>query len=350
MVTESTFGNVEGRLAHAYLLDGGEGLSLRVTDYGARLVSLWVPGRDGRAEDIVLGFDDAQSYARSPAYFGATVGRYGNRIARGQFTLQGREYRVDCNEGGNHLHGGQHGWDSRVWEADAGEESVTFRARSAPGEMGFPGGCEVTSTYTLLGRSLRITMEAIPSETTVINMVHHSYFNLAGHASGNVLRQRMRLSSDYYTPVDEALLATGEVLVVDGTPYDFRELRPIGASAGNGLTINSDIASGVSVEYDHNWCLRGGGADLSEAAEVFDPVSGRRMHLSTSEPGVQMYTGGYLDDHIMGKDATRYCKNAGFTLETQKFPDSPRFSHFPTATVGAGELYRHTMLFEFSID
>ena len=349
MVTESTFGHVEDHPAHAYFLDGGEGVCLRVTNYGARLVSLWVPGRDGRAEDIVLGFDDAQSYAQSPAYFGATVGRYGNRIARGQFTLQGIEYRVDCNEGDNHLHGGRHGWDSRIWDVEAGEASVTFRTGSAPGEMGFPGSCDVASTYTLLGRSLRITMEAIPSETTVINMVHHSYFNLAGHASGDILRQQMRMPSDFYTPVDEALLATGEVLRVDGTPYDFRELRPIGATTRNGPIIDPAVASRDVVEYDHNWCLRGGGADLSEAAEAFDPASGRRMHLSTSEPGIQLYTGGYLDDQIIGKDASRYCKNAGFTLETQKFPDSPRFSHFPTATVGAGELYRHTMLFNFSI-
>ncbi len=350
MVTESTFGHVEDHVAHAYFLDGGEGVCLRVTNYGARLVSLWVPGRDGHAEDIVLGFDDAQSYAQSPAYFGATVGRYGNRIARGQFTLQGRDCRVDCNEGLNHLHGGRHGWDSRRWDVEAGEASVTFRTRSAPGEMGFPGGCDVASTYALFGRSLRITMEAMPSETTVINMVHHSYFNLAGHASGDVLSHQMRLPSDYYTPVDGDLLATGEVLTVDGTPYDFRELRSIGASAGSGPTSNSAISSRGGVEYDHNWCLRGGGVDLSEAAEVFDPVSGRRMHLSTSEPGLQMYTGGYLDDRIVGKDDSRYCKNAGFTLETQKFPDSPRFSHFPTATVRAGDNYRHTMLFEFSID
>jgi aldose 1-epimerase len=347
MVAESMFGRVDGWPAHAYMLDSGEGVSLRVTDYGARLVSLWVPGRDGRAEDIVLGFDDAESYVRSTAYFGATVGRYGNRIARGQFTLLGEQYRVDCNEGANHLHGGRHGWDSRLWDVEVADTSVTFRTRSAPGEMGFPGGCEVTSTYELLGRSLRITMEAIPSETTVINMVHHSYYNLAGHASGNVLTQQMRLPSDFYTPVDEALLATGEILAVAATPYDFRELRPIRATSWDAPAAHSDVAIGDG-GYDHNWCLRGGGADLSEASEAFDPGSGRRLNLWTSEPGVQMYTGGYLDDQIIGKGGSRYCKNAGFTLETQKFPDSPRFSHFPTATVLAGDLYRHEMLLVFS--
>lgn len=347
MITESAFGQVDGHPAHSYDIDGGDGVSLRLTDYGARLVALWVPARDGRADDIVLGFDDAESYVQSPAYFGATVGRYGNRIARGQFTLLGREYHVDCNEGANHLHGGRNGWDSRLWDAEVGQTSVTFRTSSAPNEMGFPGGCEVASTYELLGTSLRITMEALPSETTVINMVHHSYFNLAGHASGNVLKQQMRLPSDFYTPVDDALLATGEVLAVDGTPYDFRELRPIRVTSEAAPTANLAVTVRDG-GYDHNWCLRGGGTDLSEAAEVFDPGSGRRLHLSTSEPGVQMYTGGYLDDQIVGKGGSRYCKHAGFTLETQKFPDSPRFSHFPTATVVAGDRYRHEMLFAFS--
>jgi aldose 1-epimerase len=215
--------------------------------------------------------------------------------------------------------------------------------------MGFPGACDVSTTYELRGSFLRITMCAIPSETTVINMVHHSYFNLAGHASGDILGQQLRLPCDYYTPVDEALLATGEVLAVDGTPFDFRELRPIGATSRDARPTNSTIALRDG-DYDHNWCLRGGGAGLSEAAEVFEPGSGRRLRLSTSEPGVQMYTGGYLNEQVIGKGGARYCKNAGFTLETQKFPDSPRLSHFPSATVLAGDRYSHDMLFAFLVD
>jgi aldose 1-epimerase len=348
MVTDSAFGLVDGTPAHAYFLDGGEGVSLRLTDYGARLVSLWVPGRDGRSEDVVLGFDDVESYAQSPAYFGATVGRYGNRIAGGRFTLLGEEFFVDCNEGANHLHGGRDGWDRRVWDAEAGASSVTFRTWSASGEMGFPGACDVSTTYELRGSFLRITMCAVPSATTVINMVHHSYFNLAGHASGDVLGQELRLPCDFYTPVDEALLATGEVLTVVGTPFDFRELRPIGAASGTGAAGNS--AAAINGGYDHNWCLRGHGSNQSEAAEAFDSGSGRRMRLTTSEPGVQVYTGGHLDDHIIGKGGTRYRKNAGFTLETQRFPDSPRFSHFPPSSVQAGDRYQHDMLFAFSTD
>ncbi len=336
MVTEGSFGEVDGQRARSFSIDSGSGVSLILSDYGARLVALNVPDRDGTVDDIVLGFDNAQAYADSTCYFGATVGRYANRIALGQFDLLGIPIQVDCNEGRNHLHGGHDGWDRRVWAADCADTSVTFTTVSPPGEMGFPGRCEVSTTYDLQGRTLRITMEAISSETTVINMVNHSYFNLAGHASGHVLAQQMRLPSDFYVPVDDELLATGEVRAVASTAFDFRDLRTIGLLGGE--------------DRDHNWCLRGGSAELAEAAEVYDPGSGRRLRLWTSEPGVQMYTGGKLDNRIIGKGGARYCRNAGFTLETQKFPGSPNFAHFPTAILRAGELYRHEMVFEFSTD
>ncbi len=348
MATMDTFGQVEGQPAHSFLLEGDAGISLRLTDYGARLVSLWVPGRDGHAADIVLGFDGADAYAASPAYFGATVGRYGNRIARGRFPLQGNEYVVDRNEGGNHLHGGHAGWDRRIWDAEPHGAGVTFRTISLPGDMGFPGGCEVTSTYQLSGRVLRITMEAIPSETTVINMVHHSYFNLAGHGSGTVLEQHLRLPSDFYVPVDDELLPTGEILALAGTPFDFRDLRPIGAPPSDPSHARTDDGA-ANGEYDHNWCLRGASAGLTEAAEAYDPGSGRRMRLLTTEPGMQVYTGAKLSNGIVGKDGSPYCTFAGFTLETQKFPDAPNQAHFPSATVRAGDVYRHEMVFEFSV-
>lgn len=349
MATTQRFGEVEGRQAHSFLIEGDAGVSLRLTDYGARLVSLWVPGRDGDAADIVLGFDSADAYVASPAYFGATVGRYGNRIARGRFSLLGTEYRVDRNEGPNHLHGGRAGWDRRIWDAEPNGAGVTFRTTSLPGEMGFPGGCDVSSTYRLSGRVLHITMEAIPSETTIINMVNHSYFNLAGHGSGTVLEQHLRLPSDFYVPVDDELLPTGEILALDGTPFDFRLLRSIGA-ARKDPREEPAAHQAAMVEYDHNWCLRGGGAGLREAAEAYDPGSGRRMRLWTTEPGVQVYTGGQLSEEIVGKGGFPYCRFAGFTLETQKFPDSPNLAHFPSATVHAGDIYRHEMVLEFSVD
>jgi aldose 1-epimerase len=351
MIHEEPFGEVDGRPARAFRLDGGAGVTARLTDFGARLTELHVPGRDGQTADIVLGFDDAQAYADSPSYFGATVGRYGNRIARGRFTLLGRDYAVDCNEKNNHLHGGRHGWDSRTWDAEPGADgrSVTFRTTSADGEMGFPGACTVSSTYRLAGTQLRITMEAVPDATTVVNMVHHSYFNLAGHASGNVLGQEMRIGGDFYTPVDGELMPSGEILAVAGTPYDFRDRHAIGLHLDALGAVGADVFEGGS-GWDHNWCLRGAGADgLIEAAEVHDPASGRTLRLRSTEPGVQMYIGGYLDDTVVGKGGNRYCQYAGFTLETQKFPDSPRFAHFPTTTVRAGETYRQEMVFDFSV-
>ncbi len=349
MIIVENFGEVDGKPAHAWRLESTDGLSIRVTDYGARLTELHVPGSSGQTADIVLGFDDVESYVASPAYFGATVGRYGNRITKGQFRLLGTDYQVDCNEGTNHLHGGKNGWDSRIWSADIDEQnnSITFRTSSPDGEMGFPGACDVVSTYQLQDGQLRIILQAIPNMNTVINMVHHSYYNLAGHASGPVLDQLMQLPSEFYVPVDGQLMPTGEVLRVDGTPYDFREMRAIGARFDDLPPLGVDVFPGGS-GYDHNWCLRGGTTELIEAAHLHDPASGRRMKLSSTEPGVQMYTGGYLHDQMIGKGAQPYCKYAGFTLETQKFPDSPRLLQFPTTTVMAGETYRHEMLLEFS--
>ncbi len=352
MIDEEPFGEIAGRPARAFRLDGGGGVAARFTDYGARLTELHVPDRDGVTADIVLGFDDAAAYAAWPVYFGATVGRYGNRIRRGRFTLLGRDYEVDHNEGEHHLHGGRQGWDSRFWDAqvDAGGRSITFRTASADGEMGFPGACAVRSTYELTGSTLRITMEAVPDATTVINMVHHSYFNLAGHASGTVMAQEMRIAGDFYTPVDRDLLPTGEILTLAGTPFDFLERHPIGQHLeALGAAAGNAVEGGTG--WDHNWCLRGPGSDgLIEAAEVHDPASGRTLRVRSTEPGLQMYTGGYLDDQVAGKGGARYRQYGGFTLETQKFPDSPRFAHFPTATVRAGETYRHVMVLDFSAE
>ena len=346
------FGEVAGRPARAFRLDSGAGVRARLTDFGARLTELHVPGRTGETADIVLGFDDAAAYAASPAYFGATVGRYGNRIRRGRFLLEGREIAVDCNEGPNHLHGGRQGWDSRIWEVAAADaRAITFRTSSADGEMGFPGACAITSTYRLDGTRLTIEMVAVPDATTIINMVHHSYVNLAGHASGDVLAQEMRIAADHYVPVDGELLATGEILAVAGTPYDFRERHPIGRDLAALPPVGADVFQGGG-GWDYNWCLRDmpGPDGLREAAEIHDPASGRSLRLRTTEPGLQMYTGGYLHDGIVGKGGRRYRQYAGFTLETQKFPDSPRFPQFPTTTVHAGETYRQVMVLDLSVE
>ncbi|MEI7778934.1 MAG: aldose epimerase family protein [Actinomycetes bacterium] len=349
MIREESFGELEGQPVRAFRIDGNSGVSLLVSDYGARLVELHVPGTDGETADIVLGFDNVQDYAASAAYFGATVGRYGNRIREGRFRLAGHDYKVDCNEGPNHVHGGRNGWDTRLWSTEqVSDTSVRFETMSGDGEMGFPGACKVRSTYELDGLRLRITMEAVPDSATIINMVHHSYFNLAGHESGTVLEQLMTLASDHYVPVDDELLSTGEILRVEGTPYDFRALHPIGKHLAALPSVGAEVFEGGG-GWDHNWCLRDiGDAGLRDAAEIIDPLSGRRLRLRTTEPGVQMYTAGYLNDSVVGKGGHPYCQYAGFTLETQKFPDSPRFSHFPTTRVGAGETYRQEMEFDFS--
>ena len=353
MIEEHDFGSIHGQLAHAFVIDAGEGLSIMVTDYGARLIQLHVPDTLGRVADVVLGFDDAQAYASSTAYLGATVGRYGNRIRRGQFRLNGTAYQVDCNEQANHLHGGRSGWDTKIWTAQPHADGlgITFDTVSPDGEMGFPGMCEVRSSYRLEGTSLRLTMEAVPDQDTHINMVHHSYLNLAGHGSGHVLDQHMRIPANLYLPVDDELLATGEVLQVAGTPFDFRQLHPIGSLMDQLPPTGTAIFDGGS-GYDHNWCLRGDEhpdePGLMEALEVLDSGSGRRLRMWTTEPGLQMYCGGYLSAQIIGKGGQRYCQFAGFTLETQKFPDSPRFPHFPSSVVRAGQRYRHVQLLEFS--
>ncbi len=349
MVTVSPFGQVAGEMTRAFDIVGEDGFSLRLTDYGARLVRLTMPDRSGRVADIVLGFDDADGYATSTAYLGATVGRYGNRIRGGRLRLHGEDYQLDCNEGANHLHGGRRGWDSRIWDADYSPDAtaITFRMTSPAGDMGFPGACEVTTTYELLGNRLRITMTARPDATTVVNMVHHSYFNLAGHGSGPALDHLMRIPADFYTPVDRELLATGEIRSVVDTRFDFRELRPIAAAEPARTGNQEDVSAG---QYDNNWCLRGGEAGLIEAVELADPSSGRRMRMWSTEPGLQVYTGGYFDDSVAGKDGRPFCRFAGVALETQKFPDSPRFAHFPSTVVRADETYRHVMEFEFTAD
>ena len=351
MIREEAFGVVGGREVHAYVLDGGAGVTARVSDHGARLVELHVPDRDGRPADVVLGFDDIESYVRHRSLFvGGTIGRYANRIRDARFRLEGAEVRLDANEGAHHLHGGGDGWDQRLWDAalTADGTGISFHLLSPDGDMGYPGACTASCTYTLVGNLLHIVMEAVPDATTVINMAHHSYFNLAGHDRGDVLGQHLCLAGDFYVPVDEELLPTGEILAVAGTRYDFRSPRPIGDAHGR-------------ADYDHTWCLRerpgthglaqaASTHGLAQAASAHDLRSGRRLRLWTDQPGVQMYACGHLDGLVHGKRGSTYARYAGFALETQTFPDSPNIAHFPSATVRAGRTYRHEVVMELSAD
>jgi len=336
-IAEQPFGMHGGQAVSAYRLSNAHGLVAHLTNFGARLRAMMVPDRDGALADVVLGFDDLAAYAENKSYFGATCGRYGNRIKRGRFTLGGRSIEVSRNDGANHLHGGFKGFDKQVWDArvDHAENSVTFSLSSEDGEEGFPGRLTATSQYNLTDDDrLVITMTASCDRETVVNLVHHSYWNLAGHGSGDVLDQVLQVNAAFYTPVDDELIPTGEVLAVAGTAFDFREAKAIGRDGGR---------------YDHNWIIRETGPGLRPIAALHDPQSGRAIELSSNEPGVQIYTAGYIDPPVVGKGGQLYRRYSGVTFETQKFPDSPNFAHFSDARLRPGENYEHLMEIRFLV-
>jgi aldose 1-epimerase len=337
IVVEQPFGMHEGKPVSAYRLSNANGLVARLTNFGARLIAMMVPDRNGALADVVLGFDDLAAYAESNSYFGATCGRYGNRIKRGRFALGGRPIEVSRNDGPNHLHGGFRGFDKKAWdtEIDHGENSMIFSLISEDGDEGFPGRLVVRAKYCLTDDNrLIITMTASSDQETVVNLVHHSYWNLAGHDSGDVLDQMLQVNAGFYTPVDDELMPTGEILAVAGTAFDFREEKAIGRDGGR---------------YDHNWIIRDFGPGLRPVAGLHDPKSGRAMELRSSEPGVQIYTAGYIDPPVVGKGGRLYQRYSGVTFETQKFPDSPNFAHFPDARLLPGGAYEHCMEIRFIV-
>lgn len=314
-----------------------EGLRVRLLTWGARLAELWVPDAAGREADIVLGQDNLADWQTYGTYVGATCGRYANRIAGGRFALDGRSVQVDRNEGTNTLHGGRAGYDLKHWDiADHSDRHVTFAAVSPDGEMGFPGTLEVRVTYRIEG-GLWIEMTAETDAPTVVNMVNHAYFNLAGQGAGDVMGQLLQVEAGHYLPVGDGLIPTGEVLSVAGSAFDFRQPRRIGA-----------VLPGEAA-FDHNLCLSAPlGADgLRPCLVAEDPASGRRMRLSTTEPGVQLYTGAHFNGGP-GKAGARYPRFAGFAAETQKFPDSPNQPHFPSSRLNPGQSYRQVMHFDFT--
>jgi aldose 1-epimerase len=303
-------------------------------NYGARLVELHVPDAAGQPVDVVLGYDDMKGYELGSPYLGATCGRYGNRIRQGRFSIDEVEHRVVGNENGNHLHGGSRGFDQLVWsvEADGSTGTVTFSIESPDGDQGYPGRLKATTSYQFDGSVLRIRMTATADAATVVNLVHHSYWNLAGHDHGSVLDHELMIEADTYTPVDDEMLPTGEIRSVDGTPFDFRELRPIGRV----------------VDFDHNWVLRGPVGSLHRAAVLSDPTSGRMMTLETTEPGLQVYSGRSLGTEPKGKAGSVYGPFAGVAMESQRWPDSPNLDHFPDSRLRPGQEYRHDLVATFT--
>jgi len=341
---KESFGQTpDGRGVDLYTLTNTNGLRAKITNYGAILVSLEVPDRDGNLADITLGYDNLDDYIERGAFFGATVGRYANRIGSAKFVLDGTEYKLAANNGENHLHGGIKGFDKVVWKlddlkAESNEALVKMSYISEDGEEGYPGNMACTVTYTLTkDNELKISYEAETDKTTVVNLTNHSYFNLAGQGTGDVLGHELMLNADKYTVFDEGLIPTGEIKSVKGSPLDFTLPMSIGArieQVGNG--------------YDNNYVLNSGGGTLALAARVYEPTSGRVMEVYTTEPGVQLYTGNFLDGTLTGKAGKVYKKHYGFCLETQHFPDSPNKPNFPSAVLLPGQKYTSVTVHKFS--
>ncbi len=347
-ITSRNFGELDGKPVEAFRITNANGLSAELMTFGARLVSLYAPDRNGEFEDITLGFDDIADYVTTDTYFGASCGRYGNRIRAGQFELDGVTHSLVANEGANHLHGGLKGLDKYIWTAfpEDAANAVTFTHVSPDGDQGYPGEVVVKSRYQLSDDNrLTITMTGVTNKPTLLNMVNHAYWNAAGHGNGDLREQTLVVHADFYTPVDGELLATGEIIPVEGTPFDFRSEKPIGRDID--AVPNSGVGHLSGGGYDHNWVLNGIGSGLRPVATLWDPKSGRGLSLRATEPGVQIYTGGYLSADVVGKGNKPYRTYAGLTFETQKFPGSPNFAHFPSTRLDPGQVYEHVMEYQF---
>lgn len=346
-VSAASFGRMpDGRDVTIYTLTNAGGLRARVMEYGAILVSLDVPDRDGKPADVALGFDDLESYLKRNPLFGAVVGRYANRIADARFMLDGVEHRITANAGRNHIHGGGNkrfdkvAWTGYPYESDT-EAGVRFTHFSFDGEEGFPGNLDCSVTYALTDKNeLRLTYTAATDKPTVVNFTNHSYFNLAGAGNGDVLGHELTINASWYTPAGEGLIPTGEIQSVAGTPLDFREPHKIGERIGE-LTETRG--------YDHNYVLHGSYGALALAARIHEPASGRIMEVWTTEPGMQLYTANGMNG-LKGKDGKVYNRHYGFCTETQHFPDSPNKPHFPSTALRPGQVYTTTTVFKFSTE
>jgi aldose 1-epimerase len=344
-VQKKAFGKTaDGTEVDLYTLTNTAGTTARIMTYGAILTELTAPDRDGKMTDVVLGFDNLKDYLAGHPYFGATVGRVANRIAKGKFTLDDKEYKLATNNGPNALHGGLKGFDKVVWKAEpvtADGAAVKFTYVSKDGEEGYPGNLTATVTYTLTNdNALRIDYRATTDKATPVNLTNHSYFNLAGPKSGDILGHELTLKADKYTPVDKTLIPTGEIKPVQDTPLDFRTPHRIGERI--------DQLKGDPGGYDHNFVLEHQGKEPALAAVVREPKSGRVMEMFTTEPGVQFYTGNFLDGKQTGKDGVTYKKHGGLCLEAQHFPDSVNHANFPSMILKPGETYRQTTIYKFS--
>jgi aldose 1-epimerase len=342
-VTKQPFGKApDGTPVDVYTLKDGA-LEARIITYGGIVISLKVPDKSGKSADVVLGYDSLDGYLAKSPYFGAIIGRYGNRIAGGKFTLDGKTYSIPTNDGPNALHGGPRGFDKVVWKAKEIPHGIELSHLSPDGDQGFPGTLSAVVRYTLSGKDLKIEYSATTDKNTVLNLTNHSYFNLAGQGNGDILKHEMKLNAGRFTPVNDVLIPTGELATVDSTPFDFRKSTAVGARINDD---NEQLRRGKG--YDHNWVLDSGGGKLAEAAEVYEPTTGRVMQVWTDQPGVQFYTGNFLDGTITGKDGKVYQHRAALCLETQHFPDSPNHPNFPSTELKPGQKYHTVTIYRFS--
>ena len=349
-LTMGPFGtSPEGQPIQLITLRNQTGIELRVVNYGGTILSLNTPDRTGASDDIVLGFDAIEPYFDKSPYFGCLIGRYCNRIAKGLFTLDGQKYSLATNNPPNHLHGGKKGWDKVVWTSseiqNATGVGVKLTYVSKDGEEGYPGTVTANVTYMLTDKNeLVIDYQATTDKPTIINLTHHSYFNLGGAKAADILGHELTIPADRYTPVDATLIPTGELAPVQGTPFDFRTSTKIGARINE---ANEQLKRGLG--YDHNYVLNRQGTDLALAARIVEPVTGRTMEIATTEPGIQFYSGNFLDGTLKGKGGRVYAHRSGFCLEPQHFPDSPNQPAFPPTTLRPGEEYRSKTVFTFGV-
>jgi aldose 1-epimerase len=346
-VQEKPFGTQAGRPVTLYTLTNSKGVEVDTMNYGGIILSIRVPDRKGQFADIVLGHETLEGYVPNPPYIGAVVGRYANRIANGTFILDGKTYTLPKNDGPNTLHGGtDRTFNKVVWDGEAlkGKTAVTYTYLSKDGDDGFPGNAKIRVTYTLTNENeLVIDYEATTDKATVINLSQHSYFNLAGEGTGDILSHEIMLNADRFTPVDKNLIPTGELRPVKGTPMDFTASTKIGSRIDDSY---DQLVLGHG--YDHNWVINRKGDGLTLAARVYEPTSGRVMEVSTTQPGVQFYTGNFLDGTVTGKQGHVYKHRYGLCLETQHFPDSPNHPDFPSTVLKPGETFKAKTVFKFS--
>lgn len=339
---------IDGKSVSLYTLNSGNGLIVQVTNFGLRVVSIWTPDKDGKYADVGIGYENIDRYINNTGerFLGPVVGRYANRIAKGKFSIDGEEYQLPLNDNGQTLHGGLKGTDMVVWDVIKVSDSlIDFEYVVPDGQDGFPGNVKINVTYTVTpNNEFKITYEAITDKPTVVNLSNHAFFNLKGEGNGTVLDNILTINAGYTTPVDSVLIPTGDIVSVDGTPFDFRKPTTIGARIDQ-----DDVQLKNGGGYDHNWVIDKNGNEVELTASLYDPVSKRLLEVFSDQPGLQFYSGNFFDGKTNGKYGKPIKYREAVALETQKFPDSPNHPNFPSTRLNPGETYKHTCIYKFSV-